>query len=519
MASEDIVKHSVHTLVFRSLKRTHDLFLHDHALPVAQDEHSEKIKIACKVRDEYDPIKDLVPVSSAKETHGQNMTSHSDRLQQQAQHPETIIQGGHPYPHAPGVPLTSETAVYPREISEAGKQRILSELPLSDSQLEAQKRSLGIVDIRQKAMASGGQERLGPKSKALVSIGGTKQQQSTALMHQRKTPSLPKPQWHAPWKLMRVISGHTGWVRSVAVEPGNKWFATGSADRTIKIWDLGSGKLKLSLTGHISTVRGLVVSPRHPYLFSAGEDKLVKCWDLEYNKVIRHYHGHLSAVYDADIHPTIDVLLTCGRDATTRVWDIRTKACIHTLTGHTNTVSSVRAQAVDPQVITGSHDCTIRLWDLAAGKSAVTLTNHKKSIRAVTLNPNLFTFASASPDNIKMWKFPDGNFLQNLSGHNTIINCLAVNSDNVLVSGGDNGSMYFWDWKTGYNFQRIQGTAQPGSLDSEAGIFSMTFDQSSSRLITTEADKTIKIYKEDEMATEESHPVNWKPEITKRKRY
>ena len=47
-----------------------------------------------------------------------------------------------------------------------------------------------------------------------------------------------------------------------------------------------------------------------------------------------------------------------------------------------------------------------------------------------------FTFASASPDNIKQWKFPDGNFLQNLTGHNSIINCLAVNGDNVLVSGG-----------------------------------------------------------------------------------
>ena len=60
--------------------------------------------------------------------------------------------------------------------------------------------------------------------------------------------------------------------------------------------------------------------------------------------------------------------------------------------------------------------------------------------------------------------------------------------------------MYFWDWRTGYNFQRLQATTQPGSLDSEAGLFEMVFDQSSSRLITCEADKTIKIYKEDEMA-------------------
>ncbi|KAJ2890245.1 pre-mRNA-splicing factor prp46, partial [Coemansia aciculifera] len=112
-----------------------------------------------------------------------------------------------------------------------------------------------------------------------------------------------KPSWHAPWRLMRVISGHIGWVRSLAVEPGNKWFASGSVDRTIKIWDLASGTLKLTLTGHISPVRGLAVSARHPYLFSGGEDKQVKCWDLETNKVVRQYHGHLSGVYALALHP------------------------------------------------------------------------------------------------------------------------------------------------------------------------------------------------------------------------
>ena len=47
-----------------------------------------------------------------------------------------------------------------------------------------------------------------------------------------------------------------------------------------------------------------------------------------------------------------------------------------------------------------------------------------------------YTFASASADNIKQWKFPDGNFIQNLSGHSAIVNTMSVNGDNVLVSGG-----------------------------------------------------------------------------------
>jgi pleiotropic regulator 1 len=266
---------------------------------------------------------------------------------------------------------------------------------------------------------------------------------STALIRKRDAASrAAKPDYHAQWKLSRVISGHLGWVRAIAVDPDNKFFVTGAGDRMIKIWDLASGELKLSLTGHISTVRGLAVSSRHPYLFSCGEDKMVKCWDLETNRVIRHYHGHLSGVYSLSLHPTLDVLVTAGRDAVARVWDMRTKAQIHVLGGHKGTVASVQCQDSDPQVITGSMDATVRLWDLAAGKSLTTLTHHKKSVRALALHPQEFTFASGSAGgrNIKSWRFPEGTLLNNMT-HDSIVNTLSVNADGVLFSGADDGTM------------------------------------------------------------------------------
>lgn len=66
--------------------------------------------------------------------------------------------------------------------------------------------------------------------------------------------------------------------------------------------------------------------------------------------------------------------------------------------------------------------------------------------------------------------------------------------------------MYFWDWKSGYNFQRLRSQVQPGSIDSEAGIYALAFDRSGSRLVSCEADKTIKIFKEDE--TSVSLPIS-----------
>ncbi|KAL4560148.1 hypothetical protein LXL04_032297 [Taraxacum kok-saghyz] len=67
----------------------------------------------------------------------------------------------------------------------------------------------------------------------------------------------------------RTIDGHLGWVRSIAFDPSNQWFCTGSVDRTIKGLLINAG---------------LAASTRHTYMFSAGDDKLVKCWDLEQNK-------------------------------------------------------------------------------------------------------------------------------------------------------------------------------------------------------------------------------------------
>ncbi|KAG8042540.1 hypothetical protein G9C98_005174 [Cotesia typhae] len=310
----DVQRHSVHTLVFRSLKRTHDTFLMNQGLLPPIDPELERKKKSIKARDTYGDIVNKVKNQPVK-----------------AKNPNENLD-----PPPPG----------------------------DESFVGAQSTSL--VPVNTPAAT--------PSSAVATSSAS-----NTVAMPVKKAPLMLKPQWHPPWKLYRVISGHLG------------------------------GKLKVSLTGHISSVRGLAFSHRHPYLFSCGEDRQVKCWDLEYNKVIRHYHGHLSAVYSLALHPTIDVLTTAGRDATARIWDMRTKANVHTLTGHTNTVASVISQAAEPQVITGSHDCTIRLWDLAAeGKFIQNLSGHNSIVNCLAINPEGVLVSGADNGTMYMWDFRTG---------------------------------------------------------------------------------------------------------------
>jgi pleiotropic regulator 1 len=157
---------------------------------------------------------------------------------------------------------------------------------------------------------------------------------------QNKMKKLIKPDFHPQWKLMRVISGHQGWVRALAVDPSNQvinsLIDSGSCRGVMTgllssgTWPAGTSRSRSPGTStpseaSLSPSTQYYISSKYTYLYSVSEDKTVKCWDLEYNKIIRNYHGHLSGVYCVAQHPTLDLIFTGGRDATVRVWDIRTR--------------------------------------------------------------------------------------------------------------------------------------------------------------------------------------------------
>ncbi|CAI5993568.1 unnamed protein product [Closterium sp. NIES-65] len=384
--ADDLEPQSLKKLVLRSLKRTYEFFDSQQKLDgFVRDPTSRAIRQAVKIRDEYLVVRDLPPPLPAGQVSkdsaqpagagapaaggagaGGSLPSLAAVVEQAAAQPQVGLSGPPAAPSAPGKPLLPSApglsslmfrttpillslSLSPRMTGSAGSSAAGGLAPGASNALVLASSSTG-----QGAMvpltAPGAAAAAAPSNAVTVA---DRYKPSAAII--RRLPSKwPKPEWHPPWKNYRVISGHMGWVRSVAFEPGNEWFCTGSADRTIKgtwggwvrsvtfelgnewfctgsadrtimIWELATGKLKLTLTGHIEQIRGLAVSPKYPYMFSAGDDKLVKCWDLEYNKVIRSYHGHLSGVYCLALHPMLDVLLTGGRDSVCRVsqwgWD------------------------------------------------------------------------------------------------------------------------------------------------------------------------------------------------------
>jgi WD40 repeat protein len=76
-------------------------------------------------------------------------------------------------------------------------------------------------------------------------------------------------------------SGHSSFILAVAIDPKGEYIVSGSDDKTVKIWELETGKLVNTLKGHSSSVRAVAIDPKGEYIVSGSDDGTVKVWDLK----------------------------------------------------------------------------------------------------------------------------------------------------------------------------------------------------------------------------------------------
>jgi WD40 repeat protein len=328
--------------------------------------------------------------------------------------------------------------------------------------------------------------RLEGHSGTVISVSVSRDGKTLASGSQDKTIKL----WNLDTgKEIRTLSGHTEDVWSVSFSPDGKTLASGSDDNTIKLWNLDTGKEISTLSGHTKTVNSVSFSPDGKTLASGSDDNTIKLWNLDTGKEIRTLSGHTEDVWSVSFDGK--TLASGSRDSTIKLWNLDAGKEIRTLSGHTEDVMSVSFSPDGKTLASGSDDNTIKLWNLDTGKEIRTLSGHTKDVFSVSFSPDGKTLASGSRDStIKLWNLDTGKEIRTLSGHTNSVMSVSFSPDGkTLASGSWDKTIKLWNLDTGKEIRTLSGHTKT--------VRSVSFSPDGKTLASGSWDKTIKLWNLD----------------------
>jgi WD40 repeat protein/serine/threonine protein kinase len=302
-------------------------------------------------------------------------------------------------------------------------------------------------------------------------------------------------------ELVELGLKHPDAVLSLALLPQSRRVLTSCADEGVRLWDIDTAKTIATLPG-TGVVNTVAVAPDGQLALTANsEERTVRVWDIKTGREILAPTGkdRLGAFLDfnrigrggqlwsAAFSPDGDSVLTVG-GAEARLWNLHDGSERISLSPN-GIVASASFSPDGKQIVTGSWDNSARIWNAETGHAEKKLIGqHKGFVNTAVYSPDGRAILTASDDRTAvLWSASDGAVERVFEGHSGAVHSAAFSPDGtrILTASADK-SARLWDRATGAEIRRFEGHAW--------GVRSAAFSADGAKIITGSDDNTARVW-------------------------
>ena len=246
----------------------------------------------------------------------------------------------------------------------------------------------------------------------------------------------------------KIDDAHEKSITCVSLSPDGKMIASGSKDKSIRLWDASTKTLHKTLRGHRRPIFGLTFSSDGSSIASISEDKTVRVWNVATGRRSHTFKTHSKYPHRISFSPNGETLASSSLPGIIHQWDLNKGKHKNTIVGH-GAGFATKSVVFSKDKITGATtdgNNNIILYDLNTQEVQTVLTGHKDLVTILTFSPNGETLASGGLDKtIRLWTVATGEPKKTLRGHFGLVSHIMFKDNETLISYGYDKMVRQWD--------------------------------------------------------------------------